>query len=431
MRAENTDNWPLPFTEPEEVGFSSERLARIRPTLQTYVDNGVVPNLITLVARHGKIVHFEVQGYMDMETKKPVQKDTIYRWWSNTKPITGVATMICVEEGLLNLDDPISKFSPSFKNPVVRTLDPTARRGEGRGGPGMMPSVPANREITIRDCLRNTTGLATASRAPIQYLTEYRNIITDPGWLPNPMKRSEPLKETVEAQAKLPLSFHPGTVFEYHVGFPVIGVVLELVTGKTLDEFFKERIFEPLGMKDSSFYLPDDKLDRFPVCYRPVREDKEWKLTVAERPETSEKVVGPKTYFEAGGGLGGVLGTISDYTRFCQMLLNKGELDGVRLLGRKSVEIMTSSHTAENIYVGPSGPGFGFGMGVGVYKGTTPPVLRSVGTYGWGGAAGTSFFADPKEDLLCVSFTQVLMGIMMPGSTYHDEFERMVYQALI
>jgi CubicO group peptidase (beta-lactamase class C family) len=429
MSADKKDNSPLPFAEPEEVGFSSGRLASIRPVMQTYIDNRVAPNLITLVARHGKIVHFEVQGYMDIETKKPVQKDTIYRLWSNTKAITGAATMICIEEGLLTLDDPISKFLPSFKNPVVRAPDlPGERRG---GGPGMTPTVPASREITVRDCLRNTTGLATASRAPIQYLTDYRNIITDPGWLPNPMARSEPLKETVEAQAKLPLSFHPGTVFEYHVGFPVIGVVLELVTGKTLDEFFKERIFEPLGMVDSSFYLPGDKLDRFPVCYRPVREGKEWKLAIADRPETSEKVAGPKTYFEAGGGLGGVLGTISDYTRFCQMLLNGGELDGVRILGRKSVEIMTSSHTAEDIYVGPAGPGFGFGIGVGVYKGSTPPILRSVGTYGWGGAAGTMFFADPREDLLCVLFTQVLMDIMNPGATYRDTFERMVYQALI
>jgi len=430
MSVRKTANLPLPFAEPEEVGLSSERLSLIRPALQHYIDSQIAPNLVTLVARHGKIVYFEAQGYMDMESKKPVQKDTIYRLWSNTKPITGVATMICVEEGLFTLDDPVSKFLPSFKNPVVRTLEPV-RQGESRGTPGMIATIPANREITIRDCLCNTTGLATASRASVQYLTEYKHIITDPGWFPNPMKRSEPLREAVEAQAKLPLSFHPGTVFEYHVGYPVIGVVIELATGKTLEEFYRERIFKPLGMNDCSFYLPDNKLDRFPVCYRPARSGNEWKLTIADRPETSEKVKGPKTYFEAGGGLGGVLGTISDYARLGQMLLNDGELDGVRILGRKSVEIMTSSHTADNIYIGPSGPGFGFGIGVGVYKGSTPPIMRSIGSYGWSGAAGTTFFADPKEDLLCISFTQVLMGIGMPGSTYHEEFERLVYQALV
>lgn len=431
----SSEYWPLPSVKPEEVGFSSERLARIRPSLQKFIDKQKVPHLVTLVARHGKVVHYEAQGYMDLDSKEPVQKDTIFRLWSNSKPIAGVATMICFEDGLLTLDDPVSKYIPAFKNPVVKVLEPlerpTGRREEGRGVPMMMiPTVPADREITIRDCLRNTTGMATAIRTPIQYLTEYRDVITEAGFFTDP-GTSVNLREMVEALGKLPLDFHPGTRFQYQVGYPIIGVILEMVTGKTLEEFYQERIFKPLGMKDTSFYLPKNKLNRFPICYRPVQEGGEWKLTVAERPETSPKVKGPKTYFEPGGGAGGVLSTIADYTRFAQMLLNGGELDGVRILGRKTVELMTSSHTGDNIHIDITGPGFGFGMGVGVRKIGGPPMMRSIGSYGWGGAAGTSYFADPKEDLICVCFTQVFMAMMVPDSNYQEEFERLVYQSLI
>jgi CubicO group peptidase (beta-lactamase class C family) len=390
-----------------------------------------VPNLVTLVARHGKVVHYEAQGYMDFDSKKPVQKDTIFRLWSNTKPITGVATMLCVEEGLLTLDDPVSRYLPAFKNPVVRVVE--QRRGEGpRGLPGMILTEPANREITIRDCLRNTTGLTTARRAPLQYMTDYSNLLQEASLLGGPARLPGSIRQMVEAQAKLPLEFHPGTSFEYHVGYPVVGVVLEMVTGQTLDELYRERIFQPLGMKDACWYLPETALKRFPYCYRPAREGSEWKLAVAERSDDCEKVTGPRTYFEAGGGGGGVLATIGDYARFAQMLLNGGELDGARILGRKTVQLMTSSHTREDIQVPMAGVGFGFGMGVGVYKGGAGhPIMRSVGTYGWSGAAGTTFFADPVEDLIAMCFTQVFMHQMMPGNTCHEEFERLVYQALV
>ena len=416
-------DWPLPFAEPEEVGISSKRLAQIRPGLQKFIDKQMVPNLVTLVARHGKIVHFEAQGYMDFDSKKPATKETIYRLWSNTKPITGTATMICVEEGLLNLDDPISKYIPAFKNQVVRV--------EAGSGPMIgTPTVPVARDITVRDCLRNTTGLTTARRAPLTYLTEFSDILPKSGVLISPERPSGSIREMVEALAKLPLESQPGTRFEYQVGYPVVGTVLEIVTGKTLEEFYQERIFRPLGMKDTSFYLPKSKLDRFPTLYRPVREGGGWKLSVAEVPEKSEKVTGPKTYFEAGGGAGGVLSTAADYARFAQMLLNGGELEGTRIISRKMVELMTRSHTGD-VPLSIPGPGFGFGMGVGVYLGGGIPIIRSVGTYGWGGAAGTTYFANPKEDLVCVCFTQVFMHMVMPGNTYQEEFERLVYQSLL
>jgi CubicO group peptidase (beta-lactamase class C family) len=416
-------DWPLPFTEPEEVGLSSKRLAQIRPGLQKFIDKQMAPNLVTLVARHGKIVHFEAQGYMDFDSKKPATKETIYRLWSNTKPITGTATMICVEEGLLNLDDPVSRYIPAFKNQAVRV--------EAGSGPMIgTPTVPVARDITVRDCLRNTSGLTTARRAPLTYLTEFSDILPKSGVITGLERPSGSLREMVEALAKLPLESQPGTRFEYQVGYPVVGAVLEIVTGKTLEEFYQERIFRPLGMKDTSFYLPESKLDRFPTLYRPVWEDGDWKLSIAERPETSEKVTGPKNYFEAGGGAGGVLSTAADYTRFAQMLLNGGELEGTRIISRKTVELMTSSHTGD-VPLSIPGPGFGFGMGVGVYLGGGIPIMRSIGTYGWSGAAGTTYFADPKEDLVCVCFTQVFMHQVMGNNTFQEEFERLVYQSLL
>jgi CubicO group peptidase (beta-lactamase class C family) len=416
-------NWPLPYAEPEEVGFSSKRLARIVPGLQRYIEKRMVPNLITLVARHGKIVHYEAQGYMDFDSKKPATEDTICRLWSNTKPITGTATMICVEDGLLSLDDPVSKFIPAFKNQVVR-----APMGQG---PMMgTPTVPVARDITVRDCLRNTTGLPTARTAPLSYLNEFKDVLPKSGLLINPESKSIPIREMVEALAKLPLESQPGTEFEYHVGYPVVGTVLEIATGKTLEEFYQERIFKPLGMKDTSFYLARSKLERFPTLYRPVLKAGKWKLSVAEKPEESEKVIGPRTYFEAGGGANGVLSTAADYARLAHMLLNGGELDGVRILGRKTVELMTSSHTGDMALPVP-GPGFGFGMGVGVYEGGGVPIRRSIGSYGWSGAAGTSYFADPKEDMICIIFTQVFMAMAMPYNNYQEEFERLVYQSLL
>lgn len=435
----------LPMAKPEDVGFSSERLERIRPGLQKFINQQKVPNLVTLVARHGKVVHFDAQGYMDFESKKPVGKDTIFRLFSSTKPITGVATMILYEEGLLELDDPISKYIPAFKN--QRVLAPGTAEGAVPDPLSMSFTVPARRGITIRDCLRNTTGLATPQRLPMSSMVEFRDIIRELGWYsggapsqlafrsgssPSPL----PFGKMVELQARLPLCFQPGTEFEYHVGYPVIGVVIETIVGKTLEEFYQDRIFKPLGMKDTSFYLSEANLDRFPACYRPRHEGQEWRLAVAERPETSEKVKGPKVWFGAGGDMGGVLSTVSDYARFTQMLLNGGALEGARILGRKAVELMTASQTGDiplpAFLSGQFGQGLGFGIGVGVYAGDPrTPRIPSVGAFGWGGAAGTFCFADPKEDLLFVIFTQLLAHRMLPENTYREQFERLVYQALV
>ncbi len=426
------DNWPLPYTKPEDVGVSSSRLARIRPAMQKYIDQGKIPNVVTLIAREGKIIHLEAQGYLDLESRKTAAEDSIFRLYSNSKPITGVAIMILYEEGLLELDDPVSRYIPAFKNPLV--IAPPDSSAEPAGPGFQVPLVPAKREITIRDCLRNTTGLATPARTPASLVPQYAGEIAESGWnllesLDAPPRIS--YLERVEAHARIPLNFEPGTDFVYHVGYPVIGVIIEKITNRPLDEFYRERIFEPLGMKDTSFYLDTARAGRFSNCYRPSKKSGKWEMAIYDKGETSEKVKGPKVCFGPGGDMGGVLSTIGDYARFAQMLLNKGELEGVRILGRKSVELMTSNHTG-GIPIPMNGSGFGFGLGVGVYLGGSPrPVMRSAGTFGWGGAAGTSFFVDPREKLIAICFTQMFNHRMMPGNNYQEDFEKLVYQALL
>ncbi len=423
----------LQMAKPESVGFSSERLARIKPVMQQFINRHYVPNIVTLVAREGKIVHYEALGYQDCAKKVPATRDTIFRLYSNSKAVTGAATMLLCEDGKLNLDDPVSRYIPAFKNPVVVATAAETATG-GRGMQVTFPTIPAKREITLRDCLRNTTGLATPERSPYWFQTLYKDILPETGWalgenIDTPPKKG--YRQRAETYAKLPLNFHPGTDFVYHAGYPVLGACLETILGTNLEEFYQERIFQPLGMNDTSFYLDKQKLGRFSTCYLSAFEKGEWGLKIYDRAETSEKVKGAGLYCGAGGDMGGLLSTAADYARFVQMLLNGGELDGVRILGRKSVEIMTSSHT-KNILVPISGPGFGFGLGVGVYLGTSPrPIMRSPGTFGWGGAAGTSFFADPKEKLLAICFTQIIAAMMIPDNNYQEEFERLVYQALV
>jgi CubicO group peptidase (beta-lactamase class C family) len=421
----SNDVWPLPVAKPEEVGFSSERLARIRPAMQKYIDDHELPCMITMVARHGKVVHFEAQGYMDIESKQPVRKDAFFRLWSNSKPIAGVATMILYEDGLLKLDDPVSKYIPTFKNPRLSTIATVVEAGQ-------IPIVPARREITVRDCLRNTTGLATLNRLPASALSKYQDALIKARLIAGPEeKRPRSVREIVENLGTLPLSANPGTEWQYHVGYPVLSAVLEAASGMTLEELYQKRIFKPLKMHDSSFYLPEGQLERFTTSYRLEREGEKWKLIVVDSPETSEKVKGPRTWFEAGGDRGGVLSTVSDYARLAQMLLNGGELDGVCVLGRKTVELMTSNHT-KDIFIPMLGHGYGFGMGLSVrVESKGNPLVRSLGAYGWGGAAGTGYFADPKEDFFVIYFTQMMGTGPIPSGNYAEDIERLVYQALI
>jgi len=419
----------LPRVEPEEVGLSSEGLARIRPAMQEFIDRKYAPCVLTLVARHGKVAHLEVGGMMDIESGKPVTEDTIFRMYSMTKPITGVATLMLYEEGHFHLEDPISKFLPAFKDPVVSVFDPP--RGYVPTPSPFGLTVPAGREITIRDCLTHTTGLASGRRTPISLLGPYRQAMQGMAFAPGEGAGEVlTMRETVERLAGLPLSFHPGSAWEYGFSNSVAGVLVEVITGQTLDEFFKERIFEPLGMNDTSFYLREEDIGRFATNYALRNDEGEWTMVVVDVPETSAKVKGPRVVFGGGGEMGGVLSTISDYARFAQMLLNGGELDGNRLLSRKTVDLMTTNHTGD-LYVWLRGYGYGWGLGVSVRTDMTGrSAIGNVGEYGWGGAACTQYFADPKEDMLGLMFSQVMNAAMKPDMTIREDFHRLVCQAL-
>jgi CubicO group peptidase (beta-lactamase class C family) len=420
----------LPIARPKQLGFSSERLRRLNSMATKYIDRGDVPCLITLVVRHDQVVHFDVRGMMDIESKKQVEKDTIFRMYSQTKPITAVAVLKLCEEGKLCLSDPVSRYIPAFKNPLVIAYDPP-REQPFVMGPFGLTLVQANREITIRDCLTNSTGLAFGRRTPIALFSpEYQVALGGTVFLPLREKFAAPptMLERMEHLAKLPLSFQPGTAWEYGMSFSLAGVLVEIASGMTLDDFFKEKIFKPLDMIDTSFYLPEDKIDRLSTCYALVNESGQWRMDAVDYPENSDKVKGPHTTFDGGGEIGGVLSTVADYTRFLRMLFNDGELDGVRILRRKSVELMKSNHIGD-IFINLRGHGFGSGLGL--YVRTDGITGGSLGQCSGSGAACTNFFLDPHEKLFALQFSQVLNSASKPDFTLRDDFGRIIYDALL
>ena len=409
---------PLPIGDPVELGFDPDRLAQIGPAMQHFVDSKKVPNLVTLLARKGQIVHFEARGVLDLEQNNPVGKDSLFRMYSNTKPIAGVATLILFERGVLTPDDPVARFLPEWRDLQV------VNRNE------LMITEPAKRPLTIRHCLTNTTGLMNPQAMPGMYRQQLRDELASLGYEDDDGFNSDiPNRDRVRAIAKLPLGFHPGDRFVYHAGYPILSAVLEEACGQTLDVFFQENIFDPLKMDSTDFYLKPGTQDRFGTNYVPREVEGEIKLHPVETAAASEKN-GPRKHFGGGGDAGGVLSTAGDYARFGQMLLNGGELDGVRILGRKTVDLMVGNHTGD-MTIPMTGHGFHWGLGVATYHGRgAPPLIRSVGTYGWGGAAGTTYFGDPQEELLGVCLTQVLNHGAMPGNNYQETFQRMSYQAL-
>ena len=415
-----TTQTALPIGDAAALGFDPHRLARIGPAMQAFVDDRRVPNLVTLVARRGRIVHQHACGVLDLDEDAPAGLDTLFRMWSNTKPIGGVATLVLYERGALTPDDPVAKYLPEYAD--MRVFNPREP----------MAPVAAKRPITIRDCLTNTTGLADPATMPHFYRQQYRDALATLGWIRSGDEDAGAAdnRERVRAQAKLPLAAQPGERFGYHVGYPLLSAVLEAASGQRLDAFFQDSIFAPLGMKDTAFYLQEGQLPRFGASYVPREVDGKMRLVAMDKAATSEKTVGPQRLFSAGGDGGGVLTTAGDYARFGQMLLNGGVLDGARILGRKTVDLMIGNHTGDMV-IPMTGPGFHWGLGVATYHGRgRPPLIRSAGTYGWGGAAGTTYFADPAEELLGVCLTQVMAHGTMPNNTYQEDFQRLVYQAL-
>jgi CubicO group peptidase (beta-lactamase class C family) len=398
----------LPTAPPESLGFSSQRLARIGPVIKGEIEQGQYPGAVMLVLRKGKIVYFESFGQLDPTTGKPMTKDAIFRLYSMTKPYTSVAAMMLVEEGRLRLSDPVSKYIPAFAKLQVSVASTDPVTGAIR-----YSNVPMDREIMIQDLLRHTSGLVYQ---PFTANAKVKELYAKEGvdW-----KDVTP-QEQIERIAKVPLAHQPGTTFEYGLSVDVLGRVIEAITGKPLGEFLNERIFVPLGMKDSAFIVPKDKLDRLaqPFAIDPATKTPAGLLDVTV-PQKNDA-----------GGAGGV-GTAVDYARFLQMMLNGGQLDGVRFLSRTTVNYMTSDHLGEAKSSGSVAllPGMGFGLGFAVRRETGLfEVVGSAGEYFWAGAAGTGFYVDPKEELICVWMTQAQPG--MPRRYDRYLFKQLVYQAI-
>ena len=388
-------NYGISRAIPEDVGMSTERLARIKPAMQRWVDDGKIPCALTMIARGDKLVHFEKIGMQDVASAKPVEFDTIFRIYSMTKPITSVAVMMLYEEGHFQLNAPISEFIPAFKDMKVY-----ANRGDA--------IIDAESEMTIKHLLTHTSGLI--------YGGDWLHPIHD--------RYSEAdfyggdLAHMAEEVGKIPLLHHPGDSWNYGMSTDILGYLVEVVSGMPFAEFLKERILGPLDMVDTDFSVPEEKADRYATLYEPAEDGA---IQVLHNAPVSS---GPLSFHHSGGA--GLQSTAPDYLRFCQMMLNYGELDGERLLGRKTVELITLNHIREDWQpLWRTGSGFGLGFAV-VTDVAETHALGSLGTYSWGGLASTTFWIDPVEDLIGLFMTQ-LIG----DAPFHAQFRVLVYQSIV
>ena len=403
---------------PESVGMSSEALDRLDHVLEAYVDRGELPGYQLLVARRGQVIHESVYGQMDIEDQRALRPDTIYRIYSMSKVITGVATMIAYEQGSFLLNDPISKYLPALADMGVMEWDDN---GDTR-------IVPAEREITILDLLRHTSGFSYHFIASPPLGQQYTDASITPGVRPLPVTTSlgnagpdqeATLEDMVERLGGLPLVIQPGSAWHYGINMDVLGRLIEVSSGQSFPDFLEEHVFGPLGMSDTRFYVPDAKIERFATLYGTKPEGG---LETLDPPLTSTYRQPPAM---PGGGAG-MVSTANDYMRFALMLTNGGSLDGTRLLSRRTARLMMSNHLPEadfgdrplraiagNAYAN-EGLGVGFGLSGSVI---TDPAFTglpvSEGTFGWGGAASTFFWSDPQEEIAVVFMTQLL-----PSNTY-------------
>jgi CubicO group peptidase (beta-lactamase class C family) len=403
------------------AGLSTERLRSIDRHLQEkYIDTGKIPGALTLVARHGEIAHLSPLGLMDAERGKPTREDTVFRIYSMSKPITSVALMTLYEEGRFQLDDPVHKFIPAWENLGVWI---------GGAYPNFMTKRP-DRPMSIRDLLSHQSGLAYGFQFRNSVDGAYRelSIINSNGVGVS----QETLADSVRKLADIPLLFSPGTQWSYSISTDICGYLVEVLSGKRFDHYLQERVFGPLDMRETSFHVPDERIDRFAACYAPTPTGGR---VLQDDPQTSAYRT-PPTMLSGGGGL---TSTIHDYFRFAQMLCNRGELDGVRILSRKTIELMTRNHLPNNVdlsVVAPPGQfsevaynGIGFGLGFSVIVDLAKAqVSGSEGQFAWGGAASTAFWIDPVEELVVVFMTQLL-----PSSTYpfRRELQVLVNSAIV
>ena len=394
----------LSTATPESVGMSSTRLKRIDATLNEYIDKGRIAGAIALIVRDGKVVYHQAFGYDNIDTKTKLSKDAIVRVASQTKGITSTAVMMLYEEGKFLLDEPISKYIPAFKSPVV--LDKFNETDSS------FTTIPSKREITIRDLLTHTSGISYSGIGTKEANAIYaKNKITNGIGTPDAQ-----LADFINNLAKMPLMHQPGERFTYGLNTDVLGYFVELVSGKPLDVFFQERIFTPLGMNDTYFYLPEAKYNRLATLYA---EDKDRKMIQAE--EAFQNYPKQKGKFFSGGG--GLSSTALDYAQFLQCLLNHGNLNGKDILSPAIVRLMTSNQIGDS-NVGYRKFGLGFALAT-VKEAARLPV--SEGNFEWGGIFGTSYWADPKENLIGIILTQ-----KYPNSygDLNEKYRVLVYQAL-
>ncbi|WP_298448781.1 serine hydrolase domain-containing protein [uncultured Marinobacter sp.] len=382
------------------AGLSSDRLLNIERHLdRRYIQPGNLPGALTLVARRGEVAYVKAQGLMDVERKKPVCRDTIFRIYSMTKPITSIAMMQLYEQGRFLLDDPVHKYIPAWKN----------RRVYKSGVYPHFLTAPATNTMTIRDLFTHMSGLTYGFMNRTNVDAAYRELGLDGS-------RNLTMETLVNQLAELPLEFSPGTAWNYSVSTDVLGYLVQLLADQPFDEYLRENIFDPLEMPDTGFYVRDDQLDRFAACYQYQPGDS---LKLQDDPETSP--FRSKGRFQSGGG--GLVSTIDDYFHFAQALCQGGDFRGQRIIGRKTLEFMRCNHLPGNqdlpgLAVGSFSEapyaGTGFGLGFSVKTDVAKSQTNgTVGEYGWGGLASTSFFVDPVEELVVIFMTQLI-----PSSTY-------------
>jgi CubicO group peptidase (beta-lactamase class C family) len=401
------------FTEsdpPDNTGFVQERLGRIDAVINAEIASGNIPGAVALVARNGQLAYFKSFGFADIETQTPMQKDSIFRIASMTKAISSVGVMILYERGLFQLNDPVSKYIPEYAD--MRVVSEVDANGD------VSATVPATAKIKIIDLLTHSSGISYPF-----YSTSLQTSYVDAGIIDGMTSKDITLAGQMKLLAAQPLLFEPGSEYSYGLSVDLLGYLIEVVSGKPLDQFFSEEIFTRLGMQDSYFYLPKTKFDRLVTLYAEVGEEG---LIVSRGDESNIILDNPhypagdgQTYFSGGAGLSS---TVYDYARFLQMLLNNGELNGSRILSRKSVELMQSARIDSD---GDQIPDFGLGFEVINDLGKTGE-LGSIGSYSWGGAFLTDYWIDPRENLVAVFMSQVRPS----QSDIRVKFNTMVYQAL-
>jgi CubicO group peptidase (beta-lactamase class C family) len=392
---------------PESVGLSSTRLERLNQAMQQYIDRGTFAGIVTLIARKGQVAHLQSFGWQELATRRPMTVDSIFRIYSMSKPITSTAALMLCEEGRLRLADPVSRYIPEFKGLPVMAARPD----------GNYDLLPARREMTVHDLLTHSGGLSYGSDEHSALDQLYR--LT----LQRLDTEVEPVLEKwmqAFARARLPLAFQPGTDFRYSFSIDVLGYIIQLASGQAFEQFLQERIFAPLGMPDTAFWVPPEKAGRLALIYGPA-ENGGLQVVV---PEHSSPITQPTRNPFGGGGLASTAG---DYFRFGQMLLNSGELEGVRLLGRKTVEWMLQNHLPQGVHpMGDLSSGFGLGGAVLLHPGLSQRP-GSAGRFGWGGAANTEWWIDPAEELQCLIMLQYMPCFTIP---IVEDFAQLAYQTL-